>query len=89
MNSFLKVVLLFILTLVAIKLLPLIFSLGWLLVVTGLGFLAMTASAMAALLGTGIVVLAVLSPLWIPVFLIVSVLVLVKRGTRRSGGIVA
>jgi hypothetical protein len=88
-NSFLKVVLLLILALVVIKLLPLIFSLGWLLVVAVLGFIAMAASAIATLVGGAIVLVAVLSPLWVPVLAIVGVIALIRRGTRRSGGIAA
>jgi hypothetical protein len=54
-----------------------------------LGFIAMAASAIATLVGGAIVLVAVLSPLWVPVLAIVGVIALIRRGTRRSGGIAA
>ena len=86
MKGFLKVVLLVIVALVAVKLLPLIFGLGCLLAGAVLGFIALVASAVAALIGSAIVVAAVLSPIWIPALAIIGIIALVKRSSHRSAG---
>jgi hypothetical protein len=89
MNSFIKIVLLLIVAVIAVKLLPLMFGLGWLLAGALLGLLALGASAFAVMMAGGLLLAALLSPLWIPVLVIIGVIALVKRGARRSGGVVA
>ena len=89
MKGCLKVVLLVIVALIAVKLLPLIFGLGCLLAGAVLGFIALVASAVAALIGSAIVFAAVLSPIWIPALAIIGLIALVKRSSRRSAGGVA
>jgi hypothetical protein len=89
MKTFLKGVLLVIVALLAVKFLPLIFALGCLLAAAVIGLLAIGASAIAALLGSAIVLAAVLSPVWVPVLAIIGIIALVKRSSRRSAGLVA
>ena len=89
MKGFLKAALLVIVALVAVKLLPLIFGLGCLLAGAVIGCVALVASAVAALIGSAIVLAAVLSPIWIPALAIIGLIVLVKRSSHRSAGGVA
>ena len=83
MKTFLKVVLLLIVALIALKLLPLTFALGCLLAAGLLGLIALGVSTIAAVLGAGIVLAAVLAPIWVPVLLIVGIIALIKRSNGR------
>lgn len=84
MKTFLKVVLLVIAAVVAVKLLPLTLGLGILLGITLVALAAVGVSILALVLGLGVVLAAVLSPIWIPVLAIVGLVALVKRGNRPS-----
>ena len=87
MKSFLKVVLLVIVAVIAVKLVPLTFALGCVLAAGVLGLIAVGASAIAALAGAVITLVAVLSPIWVPALAIVGLIALIKRCTRRNGGL--
>lgn len=89
MNTFLKVVVLLIVAIIVVKVLPLVFGLIGMFVTGVVGLLAMGASAIAALVGSVLVLAALLSPIWVPVLLIVCLIALARRGTRRSGGMAA
>lgn len=84
MKTFLKVVLLLIAAVVAVKLLPLTLGLGILLGVALVALAAVGVSALALILGLGVVLVAVLSPIWIPVLAIFGLIALIKRSSRRS-----
>ena len=84
MKTFLKVVLLVIAAVIAVKLLPLTLGLGILLGVSIVGLAAVGVSALALILGLGLVLAAVLSPIWIPVLAIVGLVALIKRSSRPS-----
>jgi hypothetical protein len=84
MKSFLKIFLLVVLALVAIKLLPLTIALGCMLALAVGGLLVVGVSAFAAVLGVAIAVVAALAPLWIPVLAIVGLVSLLRRAGRRS-----
>ena len=85
----LKVVLLVIAAIVAVKFLPLIFAAGCALAAALVACIALGASAMVALFGTVIVLTAVLSPIWIPVLALIGLITLVKRSNRKSVGLAA
>lgn len=90
MNTFLKVVLLVLAAVIAVKLLPFVFGLGCLLAGLLLGGLAFGISAVAAFLACMIAIVAVLAPIWLPILALVGLIVLIKRGgTQKNGGIAA
>ena len=82
MNSFLKIVLLVILAIVAVKLLPLTLGLVCLLGSVLFGLIGLGVSAIAILLGALLVFAVLLSPIWVPILLIVLIVALVKRDQR-------
>jgi hypothetical protein len=93
MKTFLKVFLYVLLALLVIKLLPLLGIAaaavgGITLVLAGLAFsgvaaiLGVIVSLAAAILAPLIVLAALLSPIWVPVLLVVGVMALVKRSRR-------
>ena len=95
MKTFLKVVLILIAAVIVVKLLPALVLIGGLslggLVLVGLGLLAVGGvlgavglSVAAALLGIAAVVALALSPVWVPVLVIVGIVALVRRSSRRS-----
>lgn len=84
MKTFLKVVLLVVLAILALKLIPLTLGLGCVLLAVLLGFLALGVSAIVVVTGAMVVVAAVLSPIWVPVLLIIGLIALIRRATRRS-----
>jgi hypothetical protein len=84
MKTFLKIVLLVILAVVAVKFLPLLFGLGCVLAAAVVGLLAVGASAVAALFGTMFALAVLLSPIWVPVLALVGLIALIKRSTRNS-----
>jgi hypothetical protein len=88
-KTFLKVLLLLVAALLALKFLPLIFGLGCAFALAVLGAIAVGASTIVALVGTALVVAALLSPIWVPILLLVGVIALVKRSGRKNGGVVA
>lgn len=83
-KTFLKILLVVVAALVAIKLLPVTLALGFVLGLAVVGLAIAGLSVVAALAVGAIVVAAVLSPVWIPVLLIVGLIALVKRFSRRS-----
>ena len=95
MNTFLKVLLYVVLTLIAIKLMPL-FALAFMLAGAGLLVLAgLLFSGIAAIAGCGVAgltvvitalvaVIAVLSPIWIPVLIVVGIIALIRRSSRTT-----
>lgn len=84
MKQFLKIGLLVILALIAVKLLPLTFGLGFVLAGAMVALLALVASAVATLFAAMVGLAAVLAPLWIPILIVVGVIALIKRCTRNS-----
>ena len=88
-KNFLRIVLLVIAAIVAVKFLPLIFAFGWLLAGAVLGLLVLAGSAIATLMGSAFVLAAVLSPIWIPLLALIGIIALVKRSNRKSVGLVA
>ena len=84
MKTFLKIALLVVLALVAIKLLPLTLALGCLLGLAVAALLAVGVSALAGMIAIALVVVAALAPLWIPVLAIVGLVSLLRRGGRRG-----
>lgn len=95
MKTFLKVVLILIAAVIVVKLLPALLLVGGLslggLVLLGLGLLAVGGllgavglSFAAAVVVAGLVVAVVLSPVWVPVLIIVGIVALVRRGSRRA-----
>ena len=83
MKTFLKVLLLVLLALVAIKLLPLTIGLGFAAGFFLVGLIAVGVSLVAAISALALVAAAVLSPVWIPVLLLVGLIALIKRSSRR------
>jgi hypothetical protein len=84
MNDFLKVLLLLLVVIVAVKLLPAIFALGFVL---GLAVVVMGAVGVSILATTSFasaILLAVLSPIWVPVLVVVGLIGLIKRNGRRT-----
>jgi hypothetical protein len=86
MKTFLKVLLLVLVALIVVKCLPLLIAAGFALAGALLGFIALAASAVAALIGSAIVLGALLSPIWIPILAIVGLIALIKRAGRKNGG---
>jgi hypothetical protein len=82
MNTFLKVVLLVIAAVIAIKLLPLAFAVFCLFGGILIGLLALGLSALATMVGLGVAFVAVLSPIWVPLLAIVGIIALIKRSNR-------
>jgi hypothetical protein len=83
MKAFLKVVLLVVLALVALKFLPVTLGLGF---AVGLLLVAFFALGMSMIAGIAVLALflgVVLSPIWIPVALLVGLIALIRRGTRK------
>lgn len=84
MKTFLKVTLLVILALIAIKLLPLTIGLGF---AAGLALVGLLAAGLSFVAGLALVVLllaAVLAPVWIPLLLLIGFIALIRRATRKS-----
>jgi hypothetical protein len=84
MNTFLKVILVAFLVLVAIKLLPVTLVAGCILALAALAVLVVGVSAAAALLCLAFVLAAALAPIWLPVLAVVGIISLVRRSRRAS-----
>ena len=89
MKMFLKVVLLAIVAIIVVKSLPLLVAAGFALAGALLGFIALAASAIAALIGSALVLAVLLSPIWIPILALIGLITLIKRGGRKNGGVAA
>jgi len=86
MKGFLKILLLVVLAVIAVKLLPLTFAVGCVL---ALGVLALTVvgvSLIAAVITVVIALLVALSPILIPVLAIVGLVALLKKSNDRPAG---
>ena len=82
MKTFLKVLLIIALAIVAVKLLPLTLVVGGLLA-AGVALLAVIGVSMLAIgTGLGLGLIALLSPLWLPVLALIGIVMLVKRHNR-------
>lgn len=84
MNNVLKVILLLLAAVVAIKLLPLTFGIGCVLAAALLAMLALGASFIGVALVAVLFLAAVLSPIWIPVLILVGVIALIRRASRKT-----
>lgn len=84
MKTFLKVLLLVLVALIAIKLLPLTIGLGFVFGLLLVGLLAAGLSLLGGVAVLALVLAAVLAPIWIPVLLLVGLVALIKRCTRRA-----
>ena len=84
MKTFLKVVLVVLLAVVALKLLPFAFALGCALAATVAGLVIVGVSTVFGLLVAAVVLAAVLSPIWIPAMLVVGLIALIRRSNRRT-----
>jgi hypothetical protein len=84
MNSFLKILLLVVLALVAIKLLPLTLAAGCVLGLAVGAVLLAGVSALAGVLVVTVSVVAALAPLWIPVLAIMGLVAVIRRLSRRG-----
>ena len=85
MKTFLKVLLLLVLAIVAVKLLPITLAAGFVagLVLVALAVLGLSVVAgILTLVGVAAVVLA---PVWIPVLALIGLIALVKRMRRTPG----
>lgn len=84
MKTFLKIVVIVLLTLLAIKLLPVALVLGC--IIAGvLGVLvALGVSVLAIVVGTLLALALLLSPIWVPVLAVVGIVMLIKRSSRTS-----
>jgi hypothetical protein len=89
MKAFLKVLLLVMAALIAVKFLPQLFALGWIIGVAIAGLLAIGVSVAAAMFGAMIALVVLLAPIWIPVLVLVGLITLIKRSTRNSGVVAA
>lgn len=82
MNAFWKILLLVVVAIVAIKLLPVTLVLG---AAVG-GVLALCAalgvSVVVLLVGSVLLLAAVLSPIWLPILALVGVVALIRRSSR-------
>lgn len=84
MKQFLKIVLLVLAVIVAIKLLPATLALGFAIGLT-LALLAAVGFSLFALGSCVVLALAVvLSPVWLPVLAIVGLIVLMRRASRTA-----
>jgi hypothetical protein len=84
MKTFLKVVLLVLVALAAIKLLPLTIGLGFATGLVLVGLIAMGFSLLAVVALLVLVAGAVLAPVWIPVLLLVGLIALIRKATRKG-----
>ncbi len=89
MKTFLKVLLLAALLIVAIKLSPVIFFLAFvgLLAAFGLGVLGL--SLVAVLAAVALALTVVLSPIWIPVLVVMGLIGLFKKSGKPSAPVTA
>lgn len=83
-KTFLKVLLLVIVALIAIKLLPLTIGLGFVLGLLLVGLAAVGVSLVAGVSVVALALAAVLAPIWVPILLLVGLIALIRRATRRS-----
>jgi hypothetical protein len=80
-KTFLKVVLLVVLALIAVKLLPFTFALGCVLAAAMVALLVLGASMLGVVFGATLLLAAALSPVWLPVLVLIGLIALLKRTT--------
>lgn len=82
MNTFLKILLLLVAAVIAVKLLPVTLALGCIFALA-LGIFALVGmSVVAAAICLGLLLGAVLAPIWIPVLAVIGLIALIKRCNR-------
>lgn len=86
MKQFLKVLLLVVLALIALKFLPLTFGLGCVLAVALIVLAALGVSIMAAATVVVLVLAALAAPIWIPVLLLFGLIAIIRKANRRAAG---
>lgn len=89
MKTFLKIVLLVLVAILAVKLLPFTLAAGCLLALLAGGLAVAGVSVLAGLLAVGLVIGALLAPVWIPVLVVVGLIAVIKRCNRRPTPTVA
>ncbi len=82
MNTFLKVLLIALLVVIAVKLLPLTLLAGCIVAAGALAVVVVGASAAAVVTCVALAIAAALAPIWLPVLAIVGVIALIKRSRR-------
>ena len=82
MNPFLKIILILVAVVIAVKLLPLTLALGCIFAAALAVFALVGVSLVAALLCLGLLLAALLSPIWIPLLAVVGLIALIKRSHR-------
>ncbi len=83
MKTFLKVLLLVVAAIVAVKLLPVALAIGFVLMAPVALLAILGVSVAGALVGAALVVTAVLSPIWLPVLAVVGIVALCRRGGSK------
>lgn len=89
MKTFLKVLCLVVLAVIAIKLLPATIGLAFLV---GGALVALVAAGFSVLAGialAGVILAAVLAPIWVPLALLVGLIALVRRVMRKPAAMTA
>ncbi len=89
MKTFLKVLCLVVLAIIAIKLLPATIGLAFLV---GAALVALVAAGVSVLAGValaGVFLAAVLAPIWVPLALVVGLIALVRRMLRKPSPLAA
>jgi hypothetical protein len=81
-KTFFKIVLIVIAAVIAVKLLPITLALGLALGLAAVGLAIAGVSIVAALLVAAIFIAGILSPIWVPVLLLVGLIALIKRVSR-------
>lgn len=85
MNPLLKVVLVVLAVIVALKLLPFAFGVACFMVSASFSVIGVGVTALTALLGGGLFLVALFSPIWVPLLVIVGIVMLCLRAGRNSG----
>ncbi len=84
MNTFLKILLLVVVAILAVKMLPLTLALGFMLGLALVVMLVLGLSAVTILLGLGVLFGALLSPIWLPILALVGAVALARRLSRNA-----
>ena len=89
MKTFLKVLLLAVLLIVAIKLSPVIFFLAFVGLIAAFGLGVLGLSLLAVLVAVALALTVALSPIWIPVLIVLGLISLFKKSGKPSAPITA
>jgi hypothetical protein len=87
MKTFLKVILIVMIAIIAVKLLPFTLALGFALGGAIVAAAVLGLSALAVLFCVSLALIAVLAPVWIPVLALVGAIALIKRLTRNRASV--